>query len=52
MLRGSAQNPDVFFQARDAANTSHDAVPGIVEQVFAEQVFVELAERTGRAADP
>ena len=26
-LRGSAQNPDVFFQAREAANPFHDAVP-------------------------
>ena len=27
---GSAQNPDVFFQAREAANPFYDAVPGIV----------------------
>jgi pyruvate-ferredoxin/flavodoxin oxidoreductase len=27
VLRGSAQNPDVFFQAREAANAFHDAVP-------------------------
>jgi pyruvate-ferredoxin/flavodoxin oxidoreductase len=31
VLRGSAQNPDVFFQAREACNTYYDAVPGIVE---------------------
>ena len=43
VVRGTAQNPDVFFQAREAANPFHDAVPGTVEQVFA-----ELAERTGR----
>jgi pyruvate-ferredoxin/flavodoxin oxidoreductase len=30
MLRGSAQNPDVFFQAREAANPYYDAVPVIV----------------------
>jgi pyruvate-ferredoxin/flavodoxin oxidoreductase len=29
-LRGSAQNPDVFFQAREAGNAHHTAVPGIV----------------------
>jgi pyruvate-ferredoxin/flavodoxin oxidoreductase len=33
-LRGSAQNPDVFFQAREAANPCYDACPGIVEQVM------------------
>ena len=36
MLRGSAQNPDVFFQAREAANPYYDAVPGIVAEVFGE----------------
>ena len=43
VLRGSAQNPDVFFQAREAANPFHAAVPGVVEEIFA-----ELADRTGR----
>jgi pyruvate-ferredoxin/flavodoxin oxidoreductase len=43
VLRGTAQNPDVFFQAREAANRFHDAVPGVVEGVMG-----ELAERTGR----
>ena len=42
-LRGTAQNPDVFFQAREAANPYYDAVPGIVAEVFD-----ELAGRTGR----
>jgi pyruvate-ferredoxin/flavodoxin oxidoreductase len=32
VLRGSAQNPDVFFQAREAANLFHDAVPRIVQE--------------------
>ena len=31
VLRGSAQNPDVFFQAREASNTYYDAIPEIVE---------------------
>jgi pyruvate-ferredoxin/flavodoxin oxidoreductase len=35
VLRGSAQNPDVFFQAREACNTYYDAVPGIVEEYMA-----------------
>jgi pyruvate-ferredoxin/flavodoxin oxidoreductase len=32
VLRGSAQNPDVFFQAREACNRFYSAVPGIVAQ--------------------
>ena len=32
VLRGTAQNPDIFFQAREASNTYHDAVPAIVEE--------------------
>ncbi len=28
---GSAQNPDVFFQAKEAANSYYNAMPGIVE---------------------
>jgi pyruvate-ferredoxin/flavodoxin oxidoreductase len=43
VLRGSAQNPDVFFQAREASTPFHAAVPGIVQEVFD-----ELAERVGR----
>ena len=44
VLRGSAQNPDVFFQAREAANPFHLAVPDAVQEVMD-----ELAVRTGRA---
>ena len=29
-LRGSAQNPDIFFQAREACNKYYDAVPEVV----------------------
>ena len=43
VVRGTAQNPDVFFQAREASNPFHLAVPGIVQQVMD-----ELATRTGR----
>lgn len=32
VLHGSAQNPDIFFQAREASNTYYNAVPGIVEE--------------------
>ena len=31
-LKGTAQNPDIFFQAREACNTYYDNVPGIVEE--------------------
>ena len=31
VIRGTAQNPDVFFQAREAGNLFHDAVPAIVQ---------------------
>ncbi len=44
VLRGSAQNPDVFFQAREAANPWYAAVPDAVQKLMD-----ELAQRTGRA---
>ncbi len=43
VLRGTAQNPDAFFQAREAGNSFYLAVPGIVAGVME-----ELAARTGR----
>jgi pyruvate-ferredoxin/flavodoxin oxidoreductase len=43
VVRGTAQNPDVFFQAREASNPFHLAVPRIVQEVMD-----ELAARTGR----
>jgi len=44
ILRGSAQNPDVFFQAREACSPFHAAVPGIVQVVMD-----RFAALTGRA---
>jgi pyruvate-ferredoxin/flavodoxin oxidoreductase len=44
VIRGTAQNPDVFFQAREACNLFHDAVPGIVQNVMD-----RFAAQTGRA---
>ena len=44
ILRGTAQNPDVFFQAREACTPYHAAVPGIVQAVMN-----RLAAQTGRA---
>src|SRR5215510_8291439 len=46
VIRGTAQNPDVFFQAREAANLFYDAVPEIVAGLMK-----KLAERTGRPYD-
>ncbi|MEW5738356.1 MAG: pyruvate:ferredoxin (flavodoxin) oxidoreductase [Myxococcota bacterium] len=44
VLRGTAQNPDAFFQAREACNGFYDAVPGHV------QAAMDRFERlTGRA---
>tara|TARA_R110002096_G_scaffold164503_3_gene332551 strand:+ start:12178 stop:15708 length:3531 start_codon:yes stop_codon:yes gene_type:complete len=34
VIRGTSQNPDVFFQAREAANLYYDKVPGIVEDTM------------------
>ncbi|HME56752.1 MAG TPA: hypothetical protein VKF63_00320, partial [Terracidiphilus sp.] len=44
IIRGTAQNPDVFFQAREACTPFHAAVPGIVQSVMA-----RFAAQTGRA---
>ena len=30
--RGSAQNPDIFFQAREACNSYYDALPAVVQE--------------------
>ncbi|HUI25827.1 MAG TPA: pyruvate:ferredoxin (flavodoxin) oxidoreductase, partial [Candidatus Kryptonia bacterium] len=43
MLRGSAQNPDVFFQAREAINPFYRACPTIVQDVMD-----RFARQTGR----
>ncbi len=43
VLRGTAQNPDTFFQASEASNAFHDAMPGIVQEKMD-----QLAGRTGR----
>ncbi len=43
LLRGTAQNPDVFFQAREAINPFYRACPTIVQNVMD-----RFAQRTGR----
>ena len=34
VVRGTAQNPDVFFQAREACNPFHASVPGVVQDTM------------------
>jgi pyruvate-ferredoxin/flavodoxin oxidoreductase len=46
VLRGSAQNPDVFFQAREASNPFYLAVPGIVQATM--DRFAKLTGRSYR----
>ena len=43
-LRGSAQNPDVFFQARETINPFYSKIPGIVQKSMD-----KFAKLTGRA---
>ncbi|HEX5129623.1 MAG TPA: pyruvate:ferredoxin (flavodoxin) oxidoreductase, partial [Usitatibacter sp.] len=43
VLRGTAQNPDTFFQAREAGNNYYFAAPGIVQETMD-----DFARETGR----
>jgi pyruvate-ferredoxin/flavodoxin oxidoreductase len=47
VVRGTAQNPDVFFQAREAANPYHAAVPDLVVEEMD-----RFAGLTGRGYSP
>ena len=47
VARGSAQNPDIFFQAREAANKFYDAVPNDVINYMK-----EIEKLTGRKYQP
>ncbi|MGR9045289.1 MAG: pyruvate:ferredoxin (flavodoxin) oxidoreductase [Gammaproteobacteria bacterium] len=49
VLRGSAQNPDVFFQARESVNPYYRAMPGIVQQTM--DRFAALTGRRYRLFD-
>jgi len=46
VIRGTAQNPDVFFQAREAANKYYNACPAIVQKTMD-----KFGELTGRNYD-
>ncbi len=43
VLRGTAQNPDAFFQAREACNSFYTACPGIVQEEM--DAFAKLTGR-------
>ncbi|HZY86964.1 MAG TPA: hypothetical protein VFE78_19170, partial [Gemmataceae bacterium] len=43
VLRGTAQNPDAYFQAREACNPYYDRLPALVQEVMD-----QFAARTGR----
>ena len=43
MVRGTAQNPDVFFQARETVNPYYDAAPAIVQDMM--DKFARITKR-------
>jgi len=47
VTRGTAQNPDIFFQAREASNKFYDAVPDMVEDYMQ-----KITKITGREYHP
>jgi len=49
VIRGTAQNPDVYFQAREAANRFYDEAPGHVLEAM--ERFAELSGRPYRPYD-
>ncbi len=44
VIRGTAQNPDVYFQARETVNSFYEACPGLVQAAMD-----DFAQLTGRA---
>ena len=47
VTRGTAQNPDIYFQSREAANKYYEAVPDVVEEYMQ-----EITKITGREYHP
>lgn len=47
VLRGTAQNPDIFFQAKEASNRYYDAIPDLVNDYMQ-----EISKLTGRHYAP
>ncbi len=47
VTRGTAQNPDIFFQAREASNKFYDVLPDMVEEAMQ-----KMSKLTGREYHP
>ncbi|MFR9580092.1 MAG: pyruvate:ferredoxin (flavodoxin) oxidoreductase, partial [Rikenellaceae bacterium] len=47
VARGTAQNPDIYFQTREASNKYYDAIPDMVAETMA-----QISEITGRCYAP
>ncbi len=47
VTRGTAQNPDIYFQTREAANRFYEPIPDLVEEYMQ-----EITKRTGREYHP
>ena len=47
VTRGTAQNPDIYFQSREAANPFYEVVPDVVEEYMQ-----EITKLTGREYHP
>ena len=47
VIRGTAQNSDIYFQGREVANKYYEAIPGIVEEYMN-----EITKITGREYKP
>src|SRR6056297_3488834 len=47
VTRGTAQNPDIYFQSREAANKFYENVPDLVEEYMQ-----EISKKTGREYHP
>ena len=47
VTRGTAQNPDIYFQSREAANKFYDPIPDMVEEYMQ-----EITKLTGREYHP
>lgn len=47
VTRGTAQNPDIYFQSREAANRFYDPIPDVVEGYMK-----EITKMTGREYHP
>jgi len=47
VTRGTAQNPDIYFQSREAANRFYDPIPDLVEHYMQ-----EITKMTGREYHP